>query len=301
MIQSVFTYATGKKYLSLAFTLARSYKFHNDELIIPFYIVSTKNFKLPLDLEWVKKSIVNSNFVGVGLEFKLKLNELAPTYESIFIDSDSIIYDNIAHLFKKLATNSLCVIGTNVTDGKWANENIESCCKEFGISKMIRYCGAIYLIKKDNLSKKVFTEANRLYNSGRNFQGHRHNINEEPIISISISKFNIDPIEDDGNIWGDLVQFKKGQQISVFKRLTLSNTLSFKYKFWLPLGDYHPLILHMGSGVFNKNPWLFDSVRLKLHYKCGLNVRFSELVVNNIVIPIYFSLKYLKKYFEKKN
>ncbi|TDG35297.1 hypothetical protein EZJ43_14475 [Pedobacter changchengzhani] len=286
--KSFFTFASGKKYLALAFALARSYRFHNGTSI-PFSIISNKDFSLPWDLTWVNKTIVSQNILGPGLEFKLHLLDIAPTDESIFIDADSLIYGSISNLFSLFNKQTVNVIGLKVTDGIFVDEDVESACKEFDLNYMVRYCGAFYYLIKNKIGKDIFDYANELYLSGRKFQHNENTMYDEPILSIALSKFRVDPLADDGKIWGDLAQWEYKNQLNIFKFPPVFNNIAnaTNYKFWLPIGEYSPKILHVGSGNYNKKPWLFDSVRLKLHYKLLLPVNLSDWLVKIIVIPLY--------------
>lgn len=272
----------------MAFALARSYLFHNGKSV-PFYIVSNQNFELPWDLAWVKKIVFEPTLLGPGLQFKLKLLTIAPTHQSIFIDADSLVYGKINHLFECFDQQTPNVIGLKVTDGCFVDEDVSAACAAFGINYMIRYCGALYYLIKNEKAEEIFGYAETLFQSGRPFQRNQYTIYDEPILSIALSKHMVNPLPDDGNIWGDLVQLHYQTQLNVFRELpTFNNILqASNYKFWLPIGQYRPRIVHVGGGNFNKKPWLFDAVRLKLHYKFLLPVWLSDLLVKLTLIPAY--------------
>ena len=296
MSQSFFTYASGNKYLNLAFTLARSYLFHNKEEK-DFYIISNCYFELPIDLKLkINKKIISKELAGYGLEFKLNLNLIAPTEESIFIDADSVIYGSIDFLFQEFnkKKSSLNVIGTLVNEGEWVDEHIPTLMSEFQLSYVIRYCGAFYYLKKGKLIDEIFSFAHELY-SARKFQKHKHYINEEPLLAISMSKYAVEPIVDNGNIWSDLGQYQSGSSLSVFKGSAFQNLPGFKYKFWLPTGIYSPLILHMGSSVYFKDPWLFEYFRLKFWLLFKLSPNSIEFIISFFIKPIYKLLKFLRQ------
>ncbi|MDO3643056.1 hypothetical protein [Mucilaginibacter sp. L3T2-6] len=283
-----FTYAAGAKYLKLAFALARSYKFHNGEKI-PFAIASPSDFHLPSDLPWVKKIIPASWFTGKGLEFKLHLIDIAPTTYSIFIDADSLIYGNIESLFETFDKTGPSVVGLKLNDGEWVDEDIASVCREYAVPYLIRYCGALYYIVKNDKGRAIFNYALDLFNLPRKFQALGQTINEEPLLSVALSKYKTEPLADDGNIWSDLVQFPYHERLNVFKRPPVFCNVSGKekHKPWLPDGSYSPLILHVGSGNYNRNPWLFDALRLKLHYQYKSPVWLSDFFVSAIIWPTY--------------
>jgi hypothetical protein len=274
--------------MDLAFALARSYKYHNGTNI-PFCIISSKNYPLPHDLKWVQKKVVSEAEVGPGLEFKLHLLDVAPSICSIFIDADSLVYDDISFLFKKFNADTPNVIGLKLTKGSWVDEDIEAACAEFGLDYIIRYCGALYYIVKNEKGRKIFEYAMSLYKSNRPFQRNERTMYDEPIMAMALSKYNVEPLPDDGNIWGDLVQFDYNSHLNVFKGPAEFKNIpgSRNYKFWLPNGSYRSEILHVGSGNHNKKPWLFDSLRLKLHYKFFLPVTVADVIVKLFVIPSY--------------
>jgi hypothetical protein len=286
--KSFFTFASGRKYLILAFALARSYRFHNGESIT-FAIISNQDFNLPWDLKWVKKVIFPEKVLGIGLEFKLRLLEIAPTYQSIFIDADSLIYGKITSLFESFDQLTPNVIGLKVTDGIFVDEDIEKTCSEFGLDYMIRYCGALYYLIKNEKGNEIFQYANTLHESKRVFQRNKFTIYDEPILSIALAKHSVNPLPDDGNTWGDLVHLNYDKQINIFNIPPLFNNIAnaSNFKFWLPTGIYKPKILHVGSGNYNKKPWLFDAMRLKLHYKFLLPMFLSDQVVKLTIIPLY--------------
>lgn len=285
---SFFTFATGKKYINMAFALARSYKCHNGTEI-PFCIISSENYRLPHDLKWVQKKIVNKSEIGDGLEFKLHLLNIAPSEQSIFIDADSLIYDDISFLFKVFKPDAPNVIGLKITDGHWVDEDIQAACAEFDLNYVIRYCGALYYVIKNERGRQIFDYAMSIYKSGRPFQRNEHTMYDEPIMAIALSKYNVEPIIDDGSIWGDLVHFNYNSQLNVFNGPAEFSNLSGSrnYKFWLPDGIYKSKILHVGSGNYNKKPWLFDSLRLKLHYKFFMPKTVADMIVKLLVIPSY--------------
>jgi hypothetical protein len=291
-----FTVATGKKYLQFAFALARSYKFHND-IAIPFYIVSDSDFSTPPDLSWVKKKIITSQLMSTGVACKLNFDQIAPATNSIFIDADSIIYNDISDLFN-LPNTSLQVIGMQITTGKWVDLELPTALAAFKIDYLVRFSGAFYYIIKNALTETICADARQLAASDYPFQRHGNVINDEPLFAISMARQGIKPVNDDGTIWTDIVQLKSHRDLNIFKyKASFHNSKDFRYKFWLPEGDYQSRIVHFGGGNFNKNPWLFDAMRLKLYYEYNLPKSMSNFIVGSIIKPLYFFTKSLKQLF----
>lgn len=292
-----FTVANGKKYRDFAYALARSYRYHNG-LDISFYIVSDEDFNLPTDLKWVKKKIVPKDLMGQGMEYRFNFDKIAPAYQSLFIDADSIIYKDISSLFN-LGNTSINVIGQKVTDGIWADLEPSQALSQFNIPYLIKYCGAFYFIVKNETTEKICETAQSLSKSDYPFQQHRFSVNDEPILSISMVKHNVEPVIDTGNLWTDVAQLETHRNLNVLKGIALfiNSTSKSVQKPWIALGSYSPMIVHMGGAIHNKNPWLFDSMRLKLHYKLGLTAALSNFIVDVFIKAPYFLFKAIKSLF----
>ncbi|MDB5147525.1 MAG: hypothetical protein JWQ57_1545 [Mucilaginibacter sp.] len=298
MDKCVFTVANGKKYRNFAYTLARSYRYHNS-LNIPFFILSDEDFDLPTDLKWVKKQIVPKDLMGRGMEYRLNFYKISPAYQSLFIDSDSIIYKDISPLFD-LAKTSINVIGLKITNGIWADLNPEQALLQFNIPYLIRFGGAFYFITKNAITEKICETAQSLAKSGYPFQQYKFgNVSDEPVLSISMVKHHVEPIIDNGNLWTDVAQLETHKDLNVLKGIAKFTNSSNKtvQKPWLPMGNYSPMIVHMGGAIYNKNPWLFDSARLKLYYKMGLSSTISDGIANIFVKGPYFLLKAIRNLF----
>ena len=292
--QCFFTVATGDKYLSFAFTLARSYKFHHDDEI-PFFIISDTDFTLPKDLRWIKKKIITGDLLTSGVSYKFNFDQITPAYKSIFIDADSIIYGNISHVFN-IPNSAIQIIGMKETKGNWAGLELPEVLDHFAIPYIIRYCGAFYYIIKNQLTANICETAKQLSLSNYMFQRHTKSVNDEPVLSISLAKSGTTPYADTGNIWTDTVQFKTHNQLNtLYNKALFNNSKDYRYKYWLPEGEYRPLIIHFGGNIYNKNPWIFDALRLKLFYHYHLPKKVANLAVEVIFKPIYFFGKALKQ------
>lgn len=288
-----FTIAIGNKYLQFAYTLARSYFFHNG-YDIHFYIISNKDFSLPYDLKKIRKFITPALSENKGAINKLYFDQIVPSKKSIFLDADSLIYGNIAYLFEFLNNDSISVIGTHKNDSEWVGLDVTKTQNEFGINQLIRYCGAFYYIILNQKTNLILEKARNLNNKYK-FQKHRQSTNEEPILSIAMSQSGVLLNYDDGSIWGDISQFENYIQLNTLNSFArLNNSPGPKLKYWLPLGVYAPKIVHMGGGIYFKNPWIFDHFRLLLYSKFRIGRLWSDRLVNHIIIPIYFLLKKIK-------
>ena len=298
--KGVFTVVTNnQKYLSFAFALARSYRYHNS-LEIPFFIVSDSDFKLPGDLKWVRKKIISRELMGKGLEVRFSFDEVSPALKSLYIDADSLIYRNISDLFD-IPNESINVIGTTITEGSWDDMEVPGVLSQFKIPYLIRYCGAFYFITKSELSGRICEQVKSLAKSDYPFQQHTYSINDEPVFSVSMASAGVLPIKDTGYVWGDVHQLRSHRDMNVLEGIARFNNSKAKanYKFWIPEGDYSPAIVHYGGGNYNKNPWLFDAARLKFYYKLGVGKNASNFLANLFVKSPYLGLKKINSIFRR--
>lgn len=296
--QSFFTVVSGQKYINFAIQLARSYELWNSPLSsVPFFIISNQIIELPKDLKNCLCIHDKADLVKNNLEFKLHLNILCPTKEGIFIDADCLVYDDIQYLFNLFKDDTFNVVGCKVIDGEWVDIAIADFIKKEKLEYLIRYNGGFYYLKKNSEADAVFLDATLSFKSEENLQKHHAGFNEEPLLSIAMSKFGIVPLVDDGNIICDLVHIKKDTHfnilngVSEFKNPRIKET---KNKFWMPEGAYYPKILHFGSSMYYKYPYIFERLRLYL-----LANHFPKKLITIIMYGfkrIYFTLKIFKRF-----
>lgn len=295
--QSFFTVVTGQKYINFAIQLARSYELWNTPISsVPFFIISDQIIELPKDLKNCICIHHKDGLIKKSLEFKLYLNILCPTKEAIFIDADCLIYGDIQYLFNLFKDDTLNVIGYKVTSGEWADMDICDVVHTNKLNYLIRYNGGFYYVTKDLKTDTIFLDAKLRFNNEANLQKHHAGFNEEPLLSIAMSKFGVTPLIDDGNIMGDLVHIQKETKFNILNGVSQfinPSLFHHKHKFWMQEGPYYPKILHFGSAMYYKFPYIFERLRLYLivHH---FNKKLIEFVINGFRI-IYFTVKSLKR------
>ena len=237
--------------------------------------------------------------MGKGLEVRFSFDEVSPSRRSLYIDADSLVYRDISSLFD-LPIDSINVIGQKVTEGRWDDMDIPKVMADFKLPYLIRYCGAFYFVSNNDKSGAICRKVKQLTKSDYPFQQHTYSINDEPVFSISMANAGVEPVQDTGNIWGDIHQLKSHRNLDVLKGISIFNNskTNANYKFWIPEGDYSPAIIHFGGGNYNKNPWLFDAAKLKLYYKTGKSKSMANFLTNLFIKIPYLTLKRIRKVFK---
>jgi len=215
--RAVLTIATGKRlYLDMAITLARSFLWWHPHSDIGFYIATDNADLLPSDLAEVKVLRFQPGELGVGFSMKLKLDQLAPADQTLFIDSDSLCLGPIGPVFDRFAGNGVSVLGANVREGEWFGD-IATLCSHFSVPALPRFNGGVYYLEAGAVSKAVYERARALESQydALGLVRLRGSPNEELLMSISMALQGCPVVEDDGSAYGDFFMHPILKQLDV--------------------------------------------------------------------------------------
>jgi len=210
---NVLTIATGKKlYADMAVNLARSFWLWNANNAIDFYIATDQAHFLPNDVKIYSKIIkLQPAEFGLGFSPKLHLDKIAPEGQTLFIDSDCLVYGSILPVFEKFKGHDVSVVGNYISGGDWFGD-IGNICKQFGIGHLPRFNGGIYYLEKGETVNKIYNEARSLEKKYDKigFVRLRNRPNDEVIMAVAMQLNQQQPIPDDGSILGEFVNFQSG-------------------------------------------------------------------------------------------
>jgi len=264
---NVLTIATGKRlYLDLAVNLARSFFCWNSVNDINFYLVTDCKEFLPADLkDRIKLVEVKQGELGEGFSPKLYLDEIIPEGNTLFIDSDCLVYGDLSTVFLKFRDHAVSVIGTYISDEEWFGD-IKSICNRFNVSRLPKFNGGVYYIEKGEQSKQVYTTARRLEKEYDEigFVRLRNRPNDEVIMALAMQLHEQQPIAEDGSIMAEFVNFQTGVVSDVLRgKAILYNTPGNKYynARW-PLREAHPLIVHYLGHHNRVHPYISEERKL---------------------------------------
>ena len=282
--RTIITIASGKKiYVDMACNLAMSFLLWNDPAKINFNIVTDHPEYIPSFLQdKIKVIYKTSDELGGGFLSKLQIGNFIETSESIFIDSDCLVYGNLNPLFDAFKDHDVSVFGYNRTEGIDVGfcKDIKSVIQSQGISYFPLICGSIYFARNNEISRKIFGFAKSMvkdYDS-IGLVRLRNQENEEPLMAISMANFNQVPIGDFGNLKAD----------RMFYQYLSSNVLKGKARLWsktLPVSEYstlmssEPLIVHYNGAHADHFEYLSEVTRLIKTYKNHWNHSVTNLFV----------------------
>jgi len=303
---NVLTIATGKKlYINMAANLARSFWLWNADTGINFYLATDQASLLPDDVKQYAKIIaVQPGELGEGFSTKLHLDKLAPEGQTLFIDSDCLVYGNLEPVFKKFAGHAVSVIGGYIASGEWFGD-VVAICKKFKVRELPKFNGGIYYLENYDEAKQVYELARQLeleYDE-IGFVRLRNRPNDEVIIALAMALTNKTPIPEDGSIMSDPLTCQGKFSTDIIKgETTLHNPPkpSPLHQEWFPFTTVHPLVVHfLGhhslSHQYKKDVYLLSviglgglSARHKLKAFIGIELPMKLKVgLKNTLRPIY--------------
>jgi hypothetical protein len=282
------TIATGKKlYLDMAINLARSFRLWNPGSDIKFYLATDQPASLPADVSgFVETIALQPGELGDGFSPKLHLDKLAPEGQTLFIDSDCLIYGDIKPVFEKFAGHPVSVVGNYISDGEWFGD-VAAICKKYQLSKMPKFNGGIYYLENGSRAKKLYELARQLEQQYDEigFVRLRNRPNDEVIISLAMALNGETPVIDDGTIMSDPLSCPGKFKTDVLKgKALLQNPPkpSPLHVDWYPFENVCPLIVHFLGHHVQSYQYKKDAYRLSKLQQSGIS--FAEKLKSDLLI-----------------
>lgn len=189
----------------MAINLARSFSLWNTESGINFYIATDLHESLPTDVKAFARIIaLKPNELGVGFSPKLHLDKLAPYGQTLFIDSDCLIYGNLLPVFEKFKGHQVSVIGSYIASGEWFGD-VAAICKKYQVEHLPKFNGGIYYLENGPIAAQVYATARELelqYDE-IGFVRLRGRPNDEVLMALAMQLHHQNPIVDDSSIMCD--------------------------------------------------------------------------------------------------
>lgn len=288
MKRNILTIATGKKlYVDLAVNLARSFYLWNENSNITFVIVTDLPQLIEEDvLKYSKIITVKKGELGEGFSPKLHLDQLAPEGQTLFIDSDCLIFGNLNNVFERFKGKSVSVIGGYIADGEWFGE-IKDICQQFNVPHIPKFNGGIYYLEKGEIASKVYAKARELEKDYDKigFVRLRDRPNDEVLMALAMQIYGMTPLLDDATIMSDPQACPGGYKIDVIKgeRWMLNPPRpSPLRREWYPFEKIEPIIVHFLGYYTQHYPYLREVFLLDQYLKNKLNWK-AKIYVKMII------------------
>lgn len=286
------TIATGKKlYVDLAINLARSFFLWHPQTTISFQIVTDMPWLLPLDIvHRAEIRTVKPNELGEGFSPKLHLDKLASASQTLFIDSDCLIFSNIEHIFNLFKGKSVSVIGGYINEGEWFGD-IGKVCLQFNIPHLPKFNGGLYYLEKGTTATKVYQTARMLENryDEIGFIRLRNRPNDEVLMALAMQLHQQNPVTDDGTIMSDPQACPGRYNINIIKgirQLINPPKNHHLHQSWYPFHQVSPAIVHFLGYYTQHYPYKREVYRLHKHLNHDLSLLTEVIAFLKIESPI---------------
>lgn len=277
MTQGYITLATGSRfYIELATNLSLSLKLNDAKR--PVCIVLDQGTTLPPEYRPYFDAVayLNSKPGFHGCLNKLRVNEVSPFDESMFVDSDCILVkDDMDRHWNKFQCPGFSIAGGKVTSGRWYDFSISDVIAKLGIGYMVKMNSGVFYFRSGSESDAFFETTLALVESHKELLGTLHRnkfqLADEPFIGAALGRMNIQPLAyapRDGSI---MVTTVNSSQVR-FDPLTHVSSLLKHDDFGL-LGRFFPRrkVLHSPSlahfvKLKPKSEYLRIANQLRSHY-----------------------------------
>ena len=315
--RTVITIATGKSiYVDMAASLARSFMWWHKGSNIKFRMFTDQPELIPADVkENTEIVVLQPGELGTGFSSKLHLDKLAAEGQTLFVDSDCLIYGNLSTVFELFKGRHVSVVGSYISSGEWFGD-MDAVCKKFKVSHLPKFNGGIYYLEKGNTADKVYATARELEKDYDEigFVRLRNRPNDEVLMALAMQLNGQSPIADDGTILGEFVNFASGIKANVLTGTAeLYNSPTHKhYNEQWPLTVGKPLIVHYLGHHTQLLPYIKEAKLLNYIFEDKKDVGTAKrlaflrvtlpaqakLLVTNILRPIFrtfFGTRQIKK------
>jgi hypothetical protein len=275
--RSVLTIATGKKlYLDLALNLARSFFWWHPNTNITFQLATDQQEHIPADIgSKIQVIKINPGELGEGFSPKLFLDRLASEGQTLFIDSDCLIFGDLTRVFDAFKGHKVSVVGNYIADGEWFGD-IKKICTDFKLPHLPKFNGGIYYLEKGPEADKVYKIARDLEKQYDEvgFVRLRNRPNDEVLMALAMQLEGMTPLIDDGSIMSDPQACPGKYQLDVLNGRTLlinPPLPDVNHRDWYPFEKISPLVVHFLGYYTQHYPYRREVYRLEKALNNNLN------------------------------
>jgi hypothetical protein len=270
--KSVLTIATSKKiYVEMACNLAMSFLLWNDVADIAFGLVTDCPELIPQKIqEKIRVIRVSPDELGDGFSSKLSMEQFSFTKRTLFIDADCLVYGDLKPAFQVFDGHKVSAIGYKRYKGEDIGfcKDIAQVIANTGIRYFPLICGSVYYFEKSEAASKIFSTAKSLLRSYQEIGlvKLRDKANEEPLLAISMAKFDQNPIEDTGLIKADRMFYEFLDTNVIEGKATLWNDKKIPVPEYSMLKLASPAIVHFNASYAELFEYKSEVIRLKKVY-----------------------------------
>jgi hypothetical protein len=286
--RGIVTIASGNDFFAqLASNLARSFFLWHPQSAVRFQIATDRPDAFPED---VRRKAVFIPFkqgqYGDCFSPKLHLDKLTlATRETIFLDSDCLIYGSLEGAFDRFRERQVSVLGKTATAGYYWGK-IPERMERFKIGFHPIFGGSFYYYQQSDAARAIFERARAIepHYDEWGFERLRGRPNEEPLMAVAMAEAEQPPVDDDGTIIGHAICHESYVRTNVFFGRThlvnLPNRHGFDHK-W-PESEIHPRIVHFNNHLVGLPAYRADVTGLALRAR---QVPLAGTIAHQLYLP----------------
>lgn len=254
-------------YVQLAANLARSFLHWHKNSEINFQIVTDLPDQIPADLiDKISIIKVRTHEIGEGFSSKLYLDKLISPGQTLFIDSDCLIFEPLDGVFDRFAGHEVSVVGSFIKSGDWFGD-IEAILKKFDLPYLPKFNGGMYYVQKGHCATHVYETARHLEGKYEEigFTTLRGKPNDEVIMALAMQLHNQSPVADDGSIMSDPQACPGVYQLNVLtgeRCLYNPKPPHPLHQSWYPMEKVRPAVVHFLGQYIEHFPYKKEVYRL---------------------------------------
>lgn len=262
--KGILTIAFGKKYALQAKYLALSCILHTPHTLravitdCPDILSSLYDYVIPY----------NESF-GYPFFLKTNLYRYTPFEQTLYIDSDSLVFNNIDSFWKTLDSGDFIYAGKKQYSGVWYLD-IKLIIKQLSIDFFPVFNSGMFLFNNSETAKNIFQLASSfmLEHSELKIDFFRKNmLPDEPFFAMALAKMKIYPYKDHNRFSRTLINSKN-------IRINVINGFAFFIKEDIPV---FPLIVHF-CGRFGNIFYCLQKIKLYFLFNSFITIFISFLL-----------------------
>jgi hypothetical protein len=286
--KGILTIAIGKKYNRWAKYLAYSCILHSPSLPRAIITDDCKYFNGLYDV-----IIPYTADMGDPFFVKLKLQHYSPFFETLFLDSDTLVYTDLRFMWDYFGSQSIIYAGTCLKEGTWYFKEIGDILKYYDIPWVGKLNSGVFLFRKDETGINVLNYAAELHEDHGDINipllGNKM-LPDEPFLAVAFGKYNQLPKDEFGRHGRSLIK-TKNVKINIIRGIS---------KFTKEGKAAFPSVVHFVGG--KDTYYIEEKIKLLFFYK-GIPIciyYFSVYIVMKFIVLFKFvkrCINYIKRHF----
>ncbi len=313
--RAVLTIASGAPlYINMAMDLAMSFLLWNKNNGIRFNLVTDRPELVPDKIRSaIDVTAVSSDRLGKGFSSKLDIDRFLSSDETLFIDSDCLVYGDLTPVFDAFHNSSLSAIGYERTSGIDVGfcKDISHILRNLELDYFPLLCGSVYFVRNDEVARNAFAYARKLLPDYDKLElvRLRERENEEPLLALAMAKYHQHLLPDQGWVKADRMFYTYLRSDVLKGTAVLWNTGNIPVPEYSTLELAKPLIVHYNADYTQSYEYTSEVARLNKYFLKNWNKTFTgmyatvaytypgklKLFLKNTLRPFYRSIFGIRK------